>query len=1408
MLKQTIIWTALPNGSTGPLAAGTTLRLSVLASPRLWNDDPNVKLMQLSSFPDFLDWPALIDQASFQVAFEGGPTLPATFNTAVLRSDLWQALFKNNTDVIPYVFEDLSGLEILTFPSTTIHDTIKGIYQRVATDPTYGAGRDLPDNDVLVNDPDLGGIARPVRPEPPFVPVNPDRGPVILDEPEPPEPGEEPDDDDKGGCAGCLGCLFWPYAMVRRLLEKLGVLATLVLPLGAAADAPPDQEEPDLPPASAPNWQDLGGGGGGGGIQQQAFNDLQTYLQPTSKISAVLPAEPDLAKIYDFHKMVAALGDYPNLLRYLGLVVDLEVTLPANLPAAPGKVQVIPNLPMAVAATHYSPKTHYQLSDDRFLARPRPVNPEISEGLLRLNDANLFAVQQVDVAGGGIKLQNMATNVLGLRLLGEEPANAPDESGVPALQTAGISIVRPEKKAVLQQTFVKSYALNAALAVVDNSPLLPLASGQPAPPPDDELYAEDVVRGYRIDVWDDQAAQWRSLCQRLGDYQFLEPAGGGAPISLNNEADEGFVQMGATEPLDSAAPRVLRTHESLFTWDGWSLSAPRPGQAILPDHTTGDVDNPAVTPFKMESIFRATPGSLPRLRFGYSYKLRARVTDLAGNSVFNPGEPPFEIDQPEITTQFTFRRFEPVSPPPIMLREVPKEGESLETITVRSTVEDPPATIAAQASERHVAPPKTAQLMAERHRKFDGAAGMLKDQAAYDLASREAASITHRLNLATGDLELIPGVQKVDDPAQKREYWLQTNDSFDVAYLPDPFARGVLLLGLPGMPTPDAVMDDVNRLAFQGSWPDLQPFRLRLQGLAAGAAPAQPLWDGANRLLTVQVPQGESFTVRICSYFLPEDLAQMAIWGWTEEANPADLVQLRAEAENGRNWLHLPFRTLLLIHAVQQPLQIPRFNALAVSPARQVGDTDAALTGALAVDGKSTGKVDLRAAWADPLDNPADPANQPDSDTVNQEMQVAELLLPDPNDDAPTFAAILAAMGSPETAVRHALGDTKYHRVTYTPLASTRFREHFPPAITDDPQNLVRPLPTEAPLPTDLDIPNTARPAAARPQYLLPTFQWSESEAGGIKTRVRRGGGLRVYLERPWFSSGAGELLGALVKPAGMAPGSADADTLKKYTSEWGMDPLWQAAEVAPLRLNHFVNPARTGHNLSLAELASPAVHVAGFAPTYDASRGLWFADIEMNVAESYFPFVRLALARYQPISVPGAHLSRVVLTDFIQVVPHRQVTYDLNNAVAGGMLPVTVTGPGYFNPDNNIYGPSIMVARLERRQFGDADPHNELGWEPFAATVLKSSSAGGFNQIWQGALALPNPLPTPLRVVVLEAERYQTDSRTWRDVINILGQEQVSGQIDASTAAGTSALLQVSRLGYRLTFADAIVLP
>ena len=52
--------------------------------------------------------------------------------------------------------------------------------------------------------------------------------------------------------------------------------------------------------------------------------------------------------------------------------------------------------------------------------------------------------------------------------------------------------------------------------------------------------------------------------------------------------------------------------------------------------------------------------------------------------------------------------------------------------------------------------------------------------------------------------------------------------------------------------------------------------------------------------------------------------------------------------------------------------------------------------------------------------------------------------------------------------------------------------------------------------------------------------------------------------------------------------------------------------------------------------------------------RQLWYCDIEIKAGAAYFPFIRLALARYQPTSSKHAHLSNVVLADIMALTPDR----------------------------------------------------------------------------------------------------------------------------------------------------------
>ena len=195
----------------------------------------------------------------------------------------------------------------------------------------------------------------------------------------------------------------------------------------------------------------------------------------------------------------------------------------------------------------------------------------------------------------------------------------------------------------------------------------------------------------------------------------------------------------------------------------------------------------------------------------------------------------------------------------------------------------------------------------------------------------------------------------------------------------------------------------------------------------------------------------------------------------------------------------------------------------------------------------------------------------------------------------------------------------------------------------------------------------SARPEPPKVVYIMPTFEWVVSDDGNSRTRVGRG--LRVYLDRPWYSSGDDELLGVLLAPS--LPANPDA---AKYISEWGADPVWTVTtSLAPLGLADFENAlanappdftqAISNGPFPLAANGTFEAQVAPFAVEYNDARKLWFRDIEFASTKAYTPFVRLALVRYQPYAVTGdddasdMHVSRVVRTEFMQVLPDRGVT-------------------------------------------------------------------------------------------------------------------------------------------------------
>lgn len=1024
----------------------------------------------------------------------------------------------------------------------------------------------------------------------------------------------------------------------------------------------------------------------------------------------------------DFHEAMAVLADYPALQRKLGLVFELEVPIPPGISGAT-RVKVEPHWRSdspSITTVPVRPWTafSYNAAAERFL--PASSTTELQQGQLDLSSPK-YEVMQVDPDGAAMRTVQFAASLDRLTRYDVKAWGTPEESGLPALHTAGISLARTGRAKQLWTKLQRSGSLEDAITA---------GTGD-----NQTLTAEDVTRGLRVDVFDPGKGEWCSLHRRRGTYIV-----NGKPIATNLE-DEGTLTAN-TSSSTNTADTDLYAHETRIRWNGWSLSVKRPGLPLagpVPGEgdPLADSREPTETdnPLRLITRFKVPNGSLPRLRFGWKYRVRARLADVAGNSL-SLAEASGSMG---VTNEVPYLRFEPVASPALVpglaSGENFKPGESAARVTIRSANDTPSKDSVAslETSIRDVLPPRTTQLVAEQHGRFDGTSGMLSDKATYDMiVARDKATLPET---STTLLE-------------------------DVPYLPDPMAAGATLQSLPGSSGPLQIGFNTGV-----AWPHAKPFRIELEEGTGGSS-----WDESSRTLTVSLPKAGTATVRLSSYVpLEADLDSFGVWNWLDAACPAALKpRLKTLATTGRHWMISPFQELTFVHAVQQPLELPQPGGLRVE--KSLGATFVDLSGAIVCHGPSTGRVDIEATWTDRFDDGTGDGR------IAQEGHACTLTVDD------VAAASIAAEGQ-----QHALGDTRYRRVTYTAVGTSRFREYFQDGTA-----------ATAGLKFDriggsiaLDVLNSARPAAPEIEYIVPIFAWEDGKTAEGTFRKRGGGGVRVYLRRNWWSSGDGELLGVLLAQ-GPQPDCANPtdvltqvalkaavvipvpDALKPYVTQWGGDPIWLTDAVYPMpSLHHFSKVVVQQVGVGIEEVTTPVgawqLAVAGFEVGWDADRALWYCDLHMDAGASYFPFVRLALTRFQPRSVKGAELSRVALADFIQLTPDRLAWVQ---GVPGEPTKLRVSLSGVA-PRSGVPTAcaNVVVARIEAQQEHDG----QLVWVPAAAqpTLLSDKQLTHTVTVWSGEVNLPSPRETQrYRVVLEEYERHvgETSRASYFTGANITG--------------------------------------
>lgn len=1334
-MKQKIVVTALPGGLV--IKSGSN-KWKASAAISLQVEDADTTLINV---PDMLGWAGLIKAASFIVHLNGKPVSAKVVSSPV-DTDLWAKLFYTSVKVRSFVQEDLSQIPIASYPVKHIIS-----YLNLLTEQTGKIfSNDLPNENHFTGNPALTAISDYVV------------GPF-------PRKGRE-------------------ETRLNQLVSKSPAKGRLKGILNKNKSIPFKPEaEPMMDFAQLKNFH---------GIYD--VKEVKKFVQVK---------KPD----FEFHDILSVLSNYPQLQRKLGLVIDFELEGPAAglimKATTEPTIRIIPTgINFTTDTTFVCPATAYTKTAAGFYAKPA-VNSFIDKGHLKIN-TSAFTVFQVDTDGAALKLcqqmdalqlkkakhifyaaNNNMPNEAAIPIFNNQ---APRKEGTPSHRTAGIAVAKNGMAESLSLRFKRMNNLKGLLITPGLTPEGTSGTKATWILTNEILYADDINLGYRMDVQpEDKPGKWFSLHKRNNKYAYLDLSGKENVIN-GMEADEGFLQTSASEEKTETGTQ-LKVGEAIARWEGWSLSVPRPGSALndpMLDHQevynktkeAQKYKTPATADFKLNVTPAIEKGTLPMLRFGKKYAIRIRTVDLAGNSIDLNTQPENAADA--VAGNIRYMRYEPVDAPFLVLGTDIRDGESSEVLVIRSNKGDTTESYESKnqltklykpEAIRHVKPPRTTVEMATTHSMLDKGFGPTNQAEAAlvykkivtdkDPLIEETTSYSETTNLKVidGNLKEIPVEYLADPMAAGVTFFISAQDLNPKAPDPEVFTRRVSFY------FDNEVKDDAaaNQQAAYDQWMNPKTFRIILK---EDSTPSIK-WEDVSRSLIVKLQKGVIVKMNYACFWRPNDIIKLSgVLDMMGMTNLNDAVGKKIA--RGQHWMYSPWREITFVHAVQQPIDTIGTQAYPyiadLVPDRDYGANTAMINTKLLVHGPSTGQLDIEADWEEWIDDVTHTELTPNAfnDDVQRIKTKGKVF-----HFTTLYAIFEYAFGSvvkdnPFPAIRHLFNDTKHRKVNYKTIATTRYREYFFNLVKEKGDAFL--LTRESNKKKEVIIPSSARPSAPQVEYIIPNFEWSRVTNGPL-TVTGRISGLRVYLKRPWYSSGEGEQLAVIL-------GLNLSDKISSGSvpvSTWGTDPTKISAPLPggiKMDIKSFVNLKEVNADmlLTVAENNTSWVSAAAFDVKYDPERQLYYADILLNIAFAYYPFVRLALARYQRHSLKkdgtDCCLSPIVVADYIQVPAPRGSSIKLgstrNNitvAISGTIPSIAVT-PDYRTKFEFIIEP-IEVPSTE-------SAHITLSAKPIDtySYILTAADIKNFGFLHSHAFNLPSEYATtPYRVKVLEYEMITYDT-------------------------------------------------
>ena len=440
MLEEFYIACALPHS----VEADARFHVSVFLAPTVHTSSQTT----LAACPLFRNWGEVArTRLAVELIDQSGP-IPCEVLLEPVNPALWRTFFPRDTEVISDAVPDWDQRHWRSFAARRVHDIARDLHMSTIYASPTGKPRlgDLPLADAAAK---MLGAERPRS----------DRTGRILEEQRRPMPDE-----------GRLTMRFDEVVEGRRPLEEI---------------------ERDI--AHRQDWLER--------VALELHRCRRFYERPESRQEyrdrpdprAKLPPLPRSKS--EFHERCALAGDHGELLRRLGLVLDLRVAEPGRLRQSQWlSAQVSVGGGLNACRTT---RVHCRVAGDALVASAEAQDRNWADGALRLGDTQRFSVLALDADGSALKMERYLWTLP--RLLRAEENGDPADGATPSLRSPGFTVVATQQAIAIRDRLNRQQDLESAFG-----------GGTVA-----DLHAADVTRGFRVEVWDEHARRWASLHRRL-----------------------------------------------------------------------------------------------------------------------------------------------------------------------------------------------------------------------------------------------------------------------------------------------------------------------------------------------------------------------------------------------------------------------------------------------------------------------------------------------------------------------------------------------------------------------------------------------------------------------------------------------------------------------------------------------------------------------------------------------------------------------------------------------------------------------------------------------------------------------------------------------------------------------------